>query len=200
MSAEVLSLVALVIALSSAVINYMLLRLQRDPEVVVYAVHDPKRPTILNLIIENTGKGTAHGVQFKASNSIPSRAFGFEDAPMPEEMNEGPLINGIPTLGAGEKRITTWGQYYGLKKGLADNVLEITATYHSFPNLKITRQKHKTVSSIDIRSFEGTDASDQNWDKKAADELRKIASSLSKIAVQYEKSQLKGSKEGRASE
>jgi len=44
LSSEILSLVALVIALSSTVINYLVLRLQRDPEVVVYALPDPRRP------------------------------------------------------------------------------------------------------------------------------------------------------------
>jgi hypothetical protein len=181
MSPELLSLVALLIALSSTVINYLLLRLQRDPEVVVYAVPDPKRPSIINLVLENTGNGVAHGVKFEANRSIPARAFGFEDAPQPKPMDNGPLIKGVPSLGRGEKRIITWGQYGGLKKGLGDDVLDITATYFSNPLFQIKRQKHKTTSRIDIKSFEGTDASDQNWDKKAAEELAKIASALTKI-------------------
>jgi len=78
MSPEILSLIALVIALTSTVINYLVLRLQRDPEVVVYAVPDPQRPTIINLVIENTGKGVAHDVRFDCSGDIPERAFGFE--------------------------------------------------------------------------------------------------------------------------
>jgi hypothetical protein len=178
MSPELLSLLALLIALTSTVINYLLLRLQRDPEVVVYAIPDFQRSSIVNLIIENTGKGIAHNIQFESNRSIPSRAFGFENAPEPEPMTDGPLINGIPSFGAGEKRIITWGQYGGLKKGLGDDVLEITAIYFSKPPLSIKRQKHKTTSSIDLRSLEGTDASERNWEKKTAEQLEKIAKAI----------------------
>ena len=181
MSPELLSLLALLIALSSTVINYFLLRLQRDPEVVVYAIPDLQRPSIINLIVENTGKGVANDVKFESNRKIPARAFGFENAPDPEAMIDGPLINGIPSFGPGDKRIITWGQYGGLKKGLGDEVLDITAVYFSKPPLRINRQKHKITSRIDLRSFEGTDASDQNWDKKTAEQLENIAKTLSKL-------------------
>jgi len=181
LSSEILSLVALVIALSSTVINYLVLRLQRDPEVVVYALPDPRRPSIINLVIENVGKGAARNVNFEASRWIPERAFGIEDAPEPKRMKDGPLIQGIPSLGAGEKRIITWGQFSGLTKGLGNDVLDITATYLSRPALRLTDQKHRNISRIDIKSFEGTDASDNNWDKKSAEQLEQIAKSMSSL-------------------
>lgn len=97
-------------------------------------------------------------------------------------MDNGPLIHGIPALASGEKRIITWGQYGGLYKGLGDDVLDITATYKSYPALRFTPKKHKTTSSIDLKSFEGTDASDHNWDRKAAEQLEQIAKTLAKLA------------------
>ncbi|TLD43573.1 MAG: hypothetical protein JETT_0004 [Candidatus Jettenia ecosi] len=175
---EILSLVALVIAFTSTIINYLLLRLHRDPEVIVYAASDHRRPSIINLVIENIGKGLAFDVKFETNRSIPQRAFGFENAPNPKPMDNGPLIIGIPSLGVGEKRIITWGQFGGLNKGLGDDVLDITATYRSCPMLRFTKQKHKTKSRIDIKSFKGTDASDHNCDKKAAEQLGNIAKSL----------------------
>ncbi|NKW88866.1 hypothetical protein HGG65_04530 [Alteromonadaceae bacterium A_SAG4] len=178
MSPEILSLIALVIALTSTVINYLVLRLQRDPEVVVYAVPDPQRPTIINLVIENTGKGVARDVRFDCPRDIPARAFGFENAAVPESMMDGPLINGIPSFGPGEKRIITWGQYGGLKAGLGDEVLDISAVYFSSPPLMVKKQKHQTTSRVDIRSFEGTDASHRNWEKKQAEQLEEIAKAL----------------------
>lgn len=178
MSPEILSLIALVTALTSTVINYLVLRLQRDPEVVVYAVPDPQRPTIINLVIENTGKGVAHDVRFDCARDIPARAFGFENAAVPESMKDGPLINGIPSFGPGERRIITWGQYGGLKAGLGDEVLDISAVYFSSPPLRVKKQKHRTTSRVDIRSFEGTDASDRNWEKKQAEQMEKIAKAL----------------------
>lgn len=180
-SSEILSLVALVIAVSSTVINYLVLKLQRDPEVVIYALHDERRPSIINLVIENSGPGVAQDVSFKSNRPIPARAFGFENAEEPDAMIDGPLIQGIPSFARRERRIITWGQYGGLKKGLGDDVLDITATYYSRPALSLTRQKHSTTSRIDLRSFEGTDASDHNWDKKAAESLDKIAKSLDRV-------------------
>jgi hypothetical protein len=181
METEMLSLLALVIALTSTIINYLVLRSQRDPDVIVYALPDSRRPTIINLVIENIGKGRARDVRFEANRPIPKRAFGFDNAQEPEIMREGPLVSGIPAFASGEKRIFTWGQFGGLRKGLGDNTLEITATYKSYPSLRFSPKKHKTTSHIDIRSFEGTDASDQNWDKKAVEQLEQIAKALASI-------------------
>lgn len=84
----------------------------------------------------------------------------------------------LPSFAAGEKRVITWGQFHGLKRGLGNDILEITATYKSYPALRITPKKHNTTSYIDVKSFEGTDASDNNWDKKTADQLEQIAKTL----------------------
>ena len=59
--------------------------------------------------------------------------------------------------------------------------MDITATYKSYPALRFTPKKHKTTSHIDIKSFQGTDASDHNWDKKAAEQLEQIAQTLAKL-------------------
>lgn len=178
---EVLSLVALVIALTSLVVNFLLLRLHRDPEVTVVAIHDERRPTIINLIVQNTGQGAAADVTFTSNRQIPAGAFGFENAPKPEAMKDGPLIQGLPSFAAGEKRIITWGQYGGLKVGLGDDVLDITATYYSRPPLSLTRQRHRTTSRIDLRSFAGTDASDHNWDKKTAETLKELVNAIKSV-------------------
>ena len=108
MQAEILSLVALLIALASTVINYLLLRAQQDPEVVVFAVPDARRPSIINLIIENVGKGIARDTSFELIRPMPWKAFGFAEAGMPKQMTRGPMIYGIPFLSPGEKRIMTW--------------------------------------------------------------------------------------------
>lgn len=180
-ASEILSLVALVIALTSLVVNFLLLRIQRDPDVTVIAIHDDRRPSIINLIIQNTGQGAARDVTFSSNCPIPARAFGFEGAPQPAAMSDGPLIRGIPTFAPGEKRIITWGQYGGLKSGLGDNVLDIVSTYYSRPALSLTRQRHTTTSRIDIRSFEGTDASDHNWDKRVAGSLKDLVAALTSV-------------------
>jgi hypothetical protein len=181
MQAEILSLVALLIAIASTVINYVLLRAQQDPEVVVFAFPDARRPSIINLIIENIGKGIARDISFELNRPMPWEAFGFAQAEMPKKMTKGPLIYGISFLSPGEKRIMTWGQYHGLTKGLEGNPVDVTARYFSDPRFRLTRQTHVTVSTIDIRSFEGTDASDDNWDKKSAEQLEKLVASLKSV-------------------
>jgi len=160
MSPELLSLIAIIVALTSTIISYILLRLKRHPEVVIYAVPDLQRPTIINLVLENTGKDIADNVRFECNKRIPARAFGLEDAPKPGYMTDGPLVNGIPSFAPGEQRIITWGQYGGLKKGLGDGVLDVTAIYYSKLPFTVKRRKHKTTSRIDLRSLEGTEKGD----------------------------------------
>lgn len=130
------------------------------------------------LVIENIGRGLAKDVTFTFSEPLPEKAFGIENAPMPKTMSYGPLVTGIPSLGPGSKRVLTWGQYGGLEKGLEDRVVEVTAIYRSDHRYLIGSKKHKTISPLDIKSFEGTDASDKNWAKKSAEHLEKIAKTL----------------------
>ena len=181
MSTFVISLVAVVIATTSTIISYILFRDAKDPEVVVYVTPDEKRPSILNLIIANTGRSAAWDVSFSASKSVPQYAFGITDADTPQEMDHGPIVNGIPCLGPGSKRIITWGQYGGLLRGIGDGVLDIEATYYSRPSLAFKKRKHYALSRLDIKSFENTDVSDHNWDKKIANELEKIGSLLASM-------------------
>ncbi|MEX0915318.1 MAG: hypothetical protein WDZ60_05440 [Wenzhouxiangellaceae bacterium] len=177
----IISLVALVVATASMLISYRLFRLQNDPEVVVYATPDEKRPSVVVLIIENTGGSIARDVDFSFAVPIPGKAFGFEDAPAPEPMSAGPLVTGIPSFGPGAKRIITWGQYGGIHKGIGDSVLDITARYRGRRSLMFYRRRYKTVSRIDIKSFEHTDVSDHNWDKKMAESLKKIADAITPL-------------------
>jgi len=176
------SMVLVFITVIATYINYRLYRLQTDPDVVVYAMPDPNRPTIINLIIENIGKGIAKNIQFTSDKQIPSRAFGMDDnAPVPNKMDSGPLITGIAEMGPGSKRIITWGQYHGLVKGLGDEVLNISADYSARKTF-LKMPWFKSTFSLDIKSFEGTDASDQNWDKKSAESLEKMSRYIKEIA------------------
>ena len=177
----IVSFVALVVATASMLISYRLYRLQHDPEVVVFATPDQKRQSVILLIVENTGGSVAHDVSFSFSSPLPGKAFGFEDAPEPKPMDGGPLITGIPSFGPGARRVITWGQYGGLHKGIGDSFIDITATYYRRRLPRLLRRQFKTVSRIDIRSFEGTDISDHNWDKKTAEAIGKIADAIAPL-------------------
>lgn len=183
------STVLVLITVMVAYINYRMYRLQTDPNVIVYAEPDLKRPTIINLIVENAGNGIAKDVEFNSDRPIPSRGFGLDnDAKMPENMTTGPLITGIPELGPGSKRVITWGQYHGLFKALGMDVLTITARY-SANRVFLNKPNFQSEFTLDVKSYEGTDASYQNWDKIIAESLVKIATSIESIFDFVEKNQ-----------
>ncbi len=170
-------LVALAIATTSTLISYQLYRLQCDPEVIIYATLDEKRPTIINLIIENTGNSPALDVEFTNSGPVPGSAFGFGDAESPTPISSGPFVTGIPSLGPKARWVITWGQYRGIHKAIGDGVIDISASYRSKPALRFFKRKHCTVSRIDIKSFEHSDISDHNWDKQSAESLKTVLTS-----------------------
>ena len=91
------------VALAATMISYTVYAANTSPEVIVHLEQNQDSKTILNLVIENIGKGAARNVTFYPEASLPQEAFGFEDAPIPEPMAKGPLVNGIPYLAPGQK-------------------------------------------------------------------------------------------------
>lgn len=180
-----ISLVLVLITVSATIVNYIFFRSQVDPDVIIYVSPDENRPSFILLIVENIGHGLAKDISFSISNPIPQKAFGFSDAPVPKQMDFGPLINGIPALGPGSKRIITWGQFGGLTKGIGDEIIYVTITFKSDHIFGLGNRLHKTVCPIDVKSFEGTDASDINWEKKTAQNLEKISKSLNQFATDF---------------
>ena len=140
--------------LTAVYVSYtkLLVSLQGHPCVIVTVVHDMSRPTILEIVIRNIGRGLATDITFELSREIPRKAFN-QDKEV-EKMDHGPLINGIPSLGPDEIRRITWGQFIGLKKHLGEEPIEV-----------ISRFKHRekylppVISQLEVCSFEGTEAS-----------------------------------------
>jgi hypothetical protein len=172
------SIVVAMIAVSATIINYLFFRSQVDPHVIVYATPDDRRPSIIVLIIENIGKSVAKDVRFEFSKPFPQDAFGFENAPQPQILNKGPLFTGIPSLGPSAKRIITWGQY----GGLGDGVIDVTVRFKGDIPGSLFPKKYVVKCPLDIKSFEHTNASDQNWDKKSTEQLKRIADTLDNLA------------------
>ena len=171
-----ISIGATFIAFFAAMVGYIIYRSQTDPEIIVYVEDDEKRPTIMNLIIKNIGKGVARDIRFSFSKDLPSKAWGVSEdkAEIAPKMDDGPLISGIPFLPPGGKRVVTWGQYGGLMKNLERKTFVVTAKYNSdhfgFPK----KVKHVNQCPLEVFSFEGTDASDKNYDKKIAENIEKL--------------------------
>ncbi len=174
------SIVLAIITVSATLINYLFFRSQIDPDVIVYVTHDEDRSSIILLIIENIGRGLAKDVTFSMDKELPERAFGFGDAQLPKMMKSGPLFSGIPALGPHSKRVITWGQYGGLSKGISDDAINITVKFKSKRTIFPGYKWHTNVCPVDIKSFEDTDASDRNWNKKSVQQLERIAKALEK--------------------
>lgn len=169
------------IATASTIITYAVYRSSTDPEVIVYADTDKKRPSIIILIIENIGKGPAKNVSFKTSRSLPEKAFSIKEPQnMPSTMSSGPIVNGIPFLAPHQKIILTWGQYGGLKKYIGGDSIVVTAQYGR-ANAKFSLNKLSSSSKLSVEAFHQTDISDSNWDKKISETLIKTNEQLKNI-------------------
>lgn len=153
-----------------------LLRVQSDPRVIVYVRHDPERPSILMIVIENIGRDVARNVSFTSSRSIPARAFGLDEntAKDAEQMTDGPLIGGIPALGPGDRRDITWGQYGGLSKALAAGPIQLEYSY------RCGKRRLSGSATLEVASYAATDASERPM-VLAAKSLKSIAGDVEKI-------------------
>lgn len=176
-------LLAVAVATGAAWISYAVYRSQADPDIMVYAESDERRPTLINLIILNAGKAPAYEVRFSSSSDIPFEAFGLDTASAaePRKMLSGPLIDGIPFLPANGRRTITWGQYGGLVKALGERHLLVTAHYKIRHFGLPWKTRHRQSSILEIRSFIGTDASRKYYDQEIVEQLKAIAKAISKI-------------------
>jgi len=171
-----------VLAILTAVyiwLTHGLLRAQLDPHVVIYARADELRPSIIELVIHNLGRTIATDVRFEFSRPMFWRAFGVteEQAQLPQPMEDGPLVTGIPALGPGEMRRITWGQFGGLKRALGDEVITATVRFRGARK----RELAPVFSKLDVRSFAHTDISERDPMMRLVrevEELRKNIASL----------------------
>ena len=158
-----------------------------DPCIIVSVIPDENRSTILLLVVKNIGKGLAHDISFKFSLPIPARAFGIsvDDAKEAEEMNYGPLIDGIPALGPGEQRKIDWGQCGGLLKNLGNNPVTVTCWFK-----KNGKTMPPVECKLDIKSFIGTVdvespiAKLSRDIKKMSDDFHYITTGFNKLKVE----------------
>lgn len=164
-----------------------ILEAQSDPCVILTVVHDQNRPSILQLVVKNIGNGLAHDISFEFSKPLPNHAWGIttENAKDAEVMKDGPLILGIPALGPGEERKIDWGQYGGLIKNIGEKPITATSFF------KNNGKKMKPVKSyLDVKSFEGTNASESPI-AKIANHIENISKEVNHISTGFRKPQIR---------
>lgn len=157
-------------------LTFRLVRSQSEPNIVVYVKHDESRPTMIQIVVENIGRGLATDIRFTPSRPIPIQAWGvsIDQATAAESLTEGPLIDGIPSLGPGDSRKITWGQYGGLIKALGNEELSISYEYKDG-----ARKMPIRTAILECRSFTGTDAVDSEA-LRVIKQLKRIADALEK--------------------
>ncbi len=177
-----ISVFMVLVASASTAITYVVYRSTTDTEVIVYADTDRKRPSILNLIIKNIGKGPALDITFHPSRDLPSNAFGIQlSKGMPDKMSDGPIIVGLPYLAPNQEIVITWGQYGGLKKYLGSSYIEIKSKYSRSKSVRPFTRSIESISKLDISQFKATDASDHNWGSKLVKAVEASTKELQKI-------------------
>src|SRR4051794_4185310 len=110
------TVVLTIVTMQYVLLTHKLTKAQTDPHVIVYAQNRPSIDlrVMIEIAIENIGKGVARDIQFSLSKSIPCRFLSKSNTGI---MDEGPLINGIAALGPGQKRVLLWGTFEEIMDG-----------------------------------------------------------------------------------
>jgi len=107
------------------------LKASTEPRVVIYIRHDEKRPHVLQIVIENLGKGVARDVRFECSEGIPDfirGELGPDGMPL-TTLDYSPLIDGIPALAPGGTRYMAWGICGAIVHGMGDRKIHVTCRF-----------------------------------------------------------------------
>lgn len=178
-----IEILSLVIALMSLIVTYIVYYNNTVGDVVVYAKVDLARPTVINLVIHNIGKGIARDIKFFSRNGIPQGAYGISGLNKPKKNYEsGAFVSGLSILFPDEKLVYQWGQFGGLKEALDNQPLELTITFHSRTALQLFKRKIVNKVTINPMEFSGVDISEPVFQNEIKTSLRDIASSLKKLS------------------
>lgn len=167
------------IATASTVVTYILYRSSTDPLVIVYVSPDLKRPSIVNLIVKNIGKGPAYGVKFEPNRILPAQAFGIS-APEtnPQKMSSGPMVHGIPFLAPDQQISLTWGQYGGLDQWIGDTPITVNCGFYRVNKPNFFSRKLRSISNLDIRTFGQSESSEHGFGPNLVKELKQLNKTL----------------------
>lgn len=171
----IVNIITMIIAVTSSLISYLVYKENSSPDVIVYLEQDEQTRTLLNLVIKNIGKSAARDVVFKTSKSMPLKAFKGEQK---TEMNDGPLIKGIPFLAPGSSRRLIIGNYGGINEWLGNDKVEIEYTFYKANSRNMLFKKIKNISYLDIYSFTGVSAADNSTGAKIQHSLSKIEKAI----------------------
>lgn len=178
-----MQILTLIISFLSLLVAYVVYYNNSKGDVIVYAQVDKRRPSIINLVIHNIGKGIAKDIKFICPNGVPKEAYGITGLDQPLKLyDSGPFVNGLPILFPDEKFIYAWGQYGGLKEALNGMALKIEISSYNSHSMQIIKLRHKKEFLIDPNIFEGLDISESSFEREIRISIQSINESLKKIA------------------
>lgn len=114
----------------AALVAYLAVYRNSQPQVVVYYQPSERQQSIIELVIENIGTGNAFDIKF--SKPIPIRWFGIKSP-----SGDGSYIpeSGIPSLAPRQRLVFLGGQFAGLSKELQKNGGRLDISYKFNPPL-----------------------------------------------------------------
>src|SRR5690625_362894 len=98
-------------------VAYLSLLTRFQPQLLIYYRPNPDIPSLIDLIIENIGSGSAIEVAF--SEPLPIACFGIE-----KPQGDGSEVpkKGFPAVSAGQRYVFNGGQYAGLESKVGDGL------------------------------------------------------------------------------
>jgi len=145
-----------------------LVRAQSEGCVVVYPMLLPGQYRELAIVIENVGHGLARNIKF----SLPQHLSGLPTSTAGPFLT-GPLVDGLPALGPGERRLYYWGTLSDLLEKHAGDKINITVKHDGFNDVGLESISNDCVLSVD--SFRKS--------VSLPDPLTRIANALERISI-----------------
>jgi hypothetical protein len=166
-----------VITAAATAINYLLFKSQVDPEVIVFVEINETSAPLMNLVVQNIGKGVAMNIGFFASEPLPI-VLGPKVGPQAQPL----LANGIRSLPPGGKRVYLWGHFDDLTKAIEGRSIKVTATFDTDGKAPWDSGQRTTESILEVSSFAGT-ALPRNHEADAAEALANIAALTQSLSL-----------------
>ena len=104
-------------------VAYLSLLTRYQPQLLIYYQPNPDIPSLIDLVIENIGSGSAIEVAF--SEPLPIGCFGIEK---PDGDGSEIPTKGFPVVASGQRYVFNGGQYAGLESKIGDG-LEVKVSY-----------------------------------------------------------------------
>lgn len=119
-------------------VAYLALFRSSQPQLLAYYQPNPDVPTIIDLIVENIGGGSAIDVRF--SEPLPINCFGIESS---DGGGSAVPASGFPMVSSGQRYVFTGGQFGGLQEKLKDG-LALNISYNFRTPIGCIRQYNES--------------------------------------------------------